>query len=176
MTCIVCHRSIGTRAKKCSVCGAPTALGKGNVLFEMDTADKNQLKKYYEQCQLHETEQKAAVQAEVGVEIVEEVHSVSQAKPNSYVYQAPLYQHEEVKNNTAGKILLGITLAIQIIAAIMLLLPFSNLWLVSMGLWFVATAGGTGATLGAWEGNQMIALAFIIPSAIIYFIVLFLCF
>jgi len=51
MTCIVCHRSVGTRAKKCPCCGAPSAISKGDFLFEMNSADEKQLKKYYEQSQ-----------------------------------------------------------------------------------------------------------------------------
>ena len=51
MTCIVCHRSIGTRSRKCSVCGAPTALNKGEFLFEMNSADEKQLKTYYKKMQ-----------------------------------------------------------------------------------------------------------------------------
>ena len=48
MTCFVCHRSLSTRAKKCPLCGAPAALNSGDFLFEINTADKNQLKKYYD--------------------------------------------------------------------------------------------------------------------------------
>lgn len=51
MTCIVCHRTVGTRAKKCPSCGAPTTLNIGEYLFEMNSADQKQLKKYYEQKQ-----------------------------------------------------------------------------------------------------------------------------
>ncbi len=51
MTCIVCHRSVATRAKKCSACGAPTALSKGDFLFEMNSADEKQLKTYYKKMQ-----------------------------------------------------------------------------------------------------------------------------
>ena len=57
MTCIVCHRSVGTRAKKCSVCGAPTTISKGNFIFEISSADEKELKKYYEQGKTTHTEE-----------------------------------------------------------------------------------------------------------------------
>lgn len=51
MTCIVCHRSVGTHAKKCPGCGAPTVISSGEFLFKMNVADEKQLKRYYEQWQ-----------------------------------------------------------------------------------------------------------------------------
>lgn len=49
MSCLICHRSISARAKKCSACGAPTNLSKGDFIFALNAADEKQLNKYYQQ-------------------------------------------------------------------------------------------------------------------------------
>ncbi len=94
MGCFVCHKAVNGRAKKCSVCGAPTALGKGDFLFEMDTADKNQLKKYYEQGQAHEAEMKAAAQETTSTTSEPQTVSAPASAATVSTYTAPTTRYK----------------------------------------------------------------------------------
>lgn len=165
MNCLVCHRSVSTRAKKCSFCGATTNLNGGKFLFKMNSADEKQLKKYYEQAQEKKLEQNTSAEKEINGSVSS--NKTTSLQKNSQAFSNTSQQNlKEPSHSIWGYILLIVTLIMEVIAVCILLNGSEKTVLISL----LVASGFVGVSSAVWEGNKLVTLAMIAVPIITFFI------